>query len=74
MKLASVKTHSQTFNHMGRPRSTEKGLQEVRETAVALLLIFMETPPTLYVRNKLARTQGIKQHTTELFILSNFSS
>lgn len=74
MKLASVKTHSQTFNHTGRPRSTEKGLQEVRKTAVALLLILMETPPTLYVRNKLARTQGIKQHTTELFILSNFSS
>ena len=41
MKLASVKTHSQTFNHMGRPRSTEKGLQEVRQTAVALLLAIL---------------------------------
>lgn len=74
MKFASIKTHSQTFNHMGRSRSTEKGLQEVTETAVALLLILMETPSTLYVRNKLARTQGIKQHTTELLILSNCSS
>lgn len=74
MKLANIKTHSQTFNHMGRSRSTEKGLQEVRETAVALPLILMETPSTLYVTNKLAKTQGIKQLTKELLKLSNFSS